>query len=92
MATLRVLKGSNKGSLIALSAECIVLGRDPSADIMLDGVSVSRKHAILRRIQGMYCIEDTKSCNGTFLNGKKVTSQMWLRDEDEITICDTVLV
>ena len=38
--------------------------------------------------QGQYYIEDLKSRNHTFVNGKEVSSRTVLRPEDKIKICD----
>ncbi len=53
--------------------ETILIGRDASCDMTLDAPQISRQHARLRRVGGAWLIEDLKSANGTFVNGKRVT-------------------
>lgn len=48
------------------------IGRSKDSDIVLSDFSVSRSHAFLYEEEGVWFIEDNKSTNGIFLNGKKV--------------------
>jgi phosphoserine phosphatase RsbU/P len=91
MALIRIMKGSNEGSTIELAAERIVLGRNADCQVVLNVPAVSREHAIIRKIQGKFYIEDNKSRNGTFLNSREVTTRTLLKDNDKIKICDNVL-
>jgi serine phosphatase RsbU (regulator of sigma subunit) len=91
MALLRILKGTNEGTNVELTGERIVLGRNADCQVVLNVAAVSREHAIIRKIQGKYYIEDNKSRNGTFLNSKEVTTRTQLKDNDKIKICDTVI-
>ena len=91
MPLLKVIKGSNEGATIELSQERVVLGRNADCGVVLNVPAVSREHAIIRKIQGKFYIEDNKSRNGTFLNSKEVTTRTALRDNDRIKICDNVL-
>jgi hypothetical protein len=51
----------------------IVIGRYKGCDFVLPHKSVSREHAIVKRIQNILVIEDLKSSNGTLVNNRKVT-------------------
>jgi ABC-type multidrug transport system ATPase subunit len=49
------------------------IGRDPSSDVIVDDVLVSRRHAEVRHLGGgRYEVVDLESHNGTFVNGRKV--------------------
>jgi hypothetical protein len=61
------------------------LGRSPDCDIFLDDVTVSRQHAILRRNDRSFVIEDQGSLNGTFVNRRRIESAE-LGDGDELQI------
>lgn len=50
-----------------------VVGRDASADVMIDDASVSRRHARIAREGGVWTVADQASANGTFINGQRVT-------------------
>jgi sigma-B regulation protein RsbU (phosphoserine phosphatase) len=91
MAILTFLKGLNQGATVPLEGERIVLGRQETCTIVLNVPAVSREHAIIRRVQGKYFIEDLKSRNGTFVNNQEVTGAVQLKDNDRIKICDTLI-
>ena len=61
------------------------IGRSPDCGIFLDDVTVSRRHAVLRRTDHTFTIEDQGSLNGTFVNRKRVESAT-LEDGDELQI------
>ncbi len=62
------------------------IGRHPDCDIVVAGAGVSRHHAKLTCIEGMYYIEDAGSSAGTFLNGEPLamTTEMSLGDAVQI--------
>lgn len=69
----------------------VVIGRSPSADIVIDEPFVSSNHARLT-IQGPALIlEDLGSTNGTFSNGHAIEEPTTLRDGDEVQIGDAIL-
>lgn len=52
-----------------------IVGREADADICLDAVTVSRRHArIVVRDDGEVVIEDLGSRNGTFVGGERLTT------------------
>ncbi|KAG9598605.1 hypothetical protein KCV01_g8616, partial [Aureobasidium melanogenum] len=65
----------------------VTLGRAPHCDWVLPGSAVSRLHAIVRRLNGRYLIED-RSTNGTWLNGDRLAhgEPQPLHDGDRIRI------
>jgi serine phosphatase RsbU (regulator of sigma subunit) len=91
MPLLSIIKGANQGATIELTGDRIVLGRNADCHVVLNVPAVSREHAIIRKIQGKFYIEDNKSRNGTFLNDREVTTRTPLRENDRIKICDNVL-
>src|SRR3954454_20863976 len=91
MALISFVKGANQGTSVDLVAERIILGRSQDCTIVLNVPAVSREHAVIRRIQGKFYIEDMKSRNGTFVNNKEVTTRTLLKDNDKIKICDNLL-
>ncbi|MBX9679576.1 MAG: SpoIIE family protein phosphatase [Gemmataceae bacterium] len=92
MAVVTVLKGANSGSTHELVGERIVVGRNETCGIQINVAAVSREHAVIKKIQGKYYIEDLKSRNGTWVNNNEVKSRLQLKNNDQIKICDTVLV
>jgi pSer/pThr/pTyr-binding forkhead associated (FHA) protein len=56
------------------------IGRTDDNDLVVDDLGVSRRHAELRKSPtGSYEIIDLGSHNGTFVNGRRVTSAGALR-------------
>ena len=67
------------------------IGRNTENDIIIDNLSVSRKHAVITSCKEGYRISDCDSKNGTFLNGKPV-KQAVLKSGDSIMLGKYVLV
>jgi pSer/pThr/pTyr-binding forkhead associated (FHA) protein len=67
------------------------LGRDKGADIVLNDAEVSRRHARFESHEGVVYVNDLKSSNGTFLNGRRVTDAIEIRAGDEIDVGTTRL-
>src|SRR4051812_40595351 len=91
MPLLTIVKGANEGTTLEVEGERIVLGRNADCQVVLALPAVSREHAIIRKIQGKYYIEDNKSRNGTYVNDKEVQTRTLLKQRDNIKICDQVL-
>lgn len=91
MAVLNFLKGVNQGSTISLDGERMVMGRNADCQIVLDEPAVSREHAVIRKIQGKFYIEDMKSRNRTFVNNQEITTRTLLKDNDKIKICNFLI-
>ncbi|HEY6325082.1 MAG TPA: FHA domain-containing protein [Candidatus Cybelea sp.] len=62
------------------------LGRDKGTEIVLRDPEVSRRHARFESQEGVVFVEDLKSSNGTFLNGRRVTDAIEVRPGDEIDV------
>ena len=62
----------------------VILGRDPSVDVIVNSAGVSRRHARVIREGDSFSLEDLGSSNGTFLNGQKVQRRVALRPNDQI--------
>ncbi len=77
------------GERYPLMGALTILGRDDSADIVLDDPGISRRHSEIRvTTDGPHfvtTIRDLGSTNGTFVNGDRVTTQH-LSDGDRVTV------
>lgn len=90
MAFLIKDRGLNAGASIQVASPKCVLGRRSDCDVqdVFDGNErVSRRHAMIVDDGGEFFIEDLRSRNGTYLNGREVTQRMRLRGGDKIEIC-----
>lgn len=86
-AKLLILKGKDKiksfSAQITLS-KAVTLGRDPYNDIIIEDKFISGVNTrIFYKVNSFY-IEDLNSTNGTWLNQKRITQIVVLRDSDII--------
>lgn len=88
MASLEILDGPEKGTLVPLTRDQTVLGRYNSCDFILDQPAASREHAQILCRDGIYYLEDLDSRNGTYVNERRVESRVRLAHHDLIRICD----
>jgi pSer/pThr/pTyr-binding forkhead associated (FHA) protein len=82
---LIVKRGPNAGSKFFLDSDVTQVGRHPDSDIFLDDITVSRRHAELRRGPHEFKLADVGSLNGTYVNRERVEDAR-LRSGDEIQI------
>ena len=84
--------GSGAGRKKELGADGIVVGRDSSADLVLEGDEVSRRHAELEVLpDGSVVVTDLGSRNGTFVNERRLAAPAVLVGGERIRIADYVL-
>ena len=85
-ALLVVKRGPNAGARFLLDQATTTAGRHPEADIFLDDVTVSRRHAEFRKNDdGKFEVVDVGYLNGTYVNREPRNSQV-LEVGDEIQI------
>ncbi|KUM32347.1 FHA domain-containing protein [Glutamicibacter mishrai] len=71
-ALLIAHSGPNKGARFLLDTDESIAGRHPNADIFLDDVTVSRRHAKFTRNGESFLLSDIGSLNGTYINGDRI--------------------
>lgn len=84
-ALLVVRRGPNIGARFLLDADVTSVGRHPEADIFLDDVTVSRRHAEFLRYGTAFRVKDLGSLNGTYFDGVRIDSAL-LSDGAEVQI------
>jgi pSer/pThr/pTyr-binding forkhead associated (FHA) protein len=84
-ALLVVRRGPNVGARFLLDQDETTAGRHPSADIFLDDVTVSRRHAQFLRHGTAFEVKDLGSLNGTFFDGVRIETAL-LSDGAEVQI------
>ena len=82
---LVVKRGPNAGSKYFLDSDVTQIGRHPDSDIFLDDITVSRRHAEIRRDASGFSLHDVGSLNGTYINRERVEGAD-LRSGDEVQI------
>lgn len=85
-ALLIARRGPNAGARFLLDADVTVAGRHPEADIFLDDVTVSRKHAAFLRQGRQFSVRDLGSLNGTFMTGERIDDTVPLTDGCEVQV------
>lgn len=84
-ALLIVRRGPNSGARFLLDTDVTTVGRHPNADIFLDDVTVSRKHAEFLRHGTAFEVKDLSSLNGTYFDGVRIETAL-LSDGAEVQI------
>lgn len=85
MYKLTIHKNNQKADEITITHDVLRIGRKSDNDIRLDDYTVSSHHALIRCNEMKAVLEDCKSTNGTYLNGKLINQQS-LQDGDVIML------
>ncbi|MDO5133337.1 MAG: FHA domain-containing protein [Eubacteriales bacterium] len=91
---IEVLKGTllSEGDRFYLDKQ-LIIGRDPAqCDIVFSSNTVSHRHARLFIRDGMICIEDLGSTQGTYLGDTRLISSSRLKSGDQLKAGDTVFI
>ena len=80
------------GQEFPLGARAVVIGRDPTCDIVVDSPVVSRQHARVEPQDGDYIVEDAGATNGLFVNGRRIEGAHVLVPGDKIQVGEENLV
>ncbi len=76
-ALLIVRRGPNSGARFLLDSDVTTVGRHPDADIFLDDVTVSRRHAEFLRHGTAFEVKDLGSLNGTYFDGVRIETALF---------------
>ena len=69
----------------------VTIGRVQGNDIILPKGNVSKRHSRIVLKDGKFIIVDLKSTNGTYVNGRKISSPLVVKSSDKIYIGDFIL-
>jgi len=83
-------KGGEQRRMVFNKPE-VTIGRVQGNDIVLPKGNVSKRHARIVLKDGKFIIVDLKSTNGTYVNGRKITSPLVVKDSDKIYIGDFIV-
>jgi FHA domain-containing protein/uncharacterized protein DUF4864 len=83
MAVLRLVPLQGPPIPVEILQDRVVIGREPTCDVVVSDGSVSRKHATIERRVSGWTMVDQGSANGTFIDGQRVTD-VSLRNGQEL--------
>src|ERR687898_1369155 len=83
-------KGGSQKRLTFTEPE-VTIGRVPGNDVVLPKGNVSKRHSRIVLKDNRFIVVDLKSTNGTYVNGRKITSPLVVKEGDKIYIGDFVL-
>ena len=95
MFTVKVSQKNGPEKVIEFSDGEVRLGRVSSNEIVLPKSNISKRHALLTHSSGGLAITDTKSTNGTFVNGERINGVCDLSLGDKVFIlcmCSYILM
>jgi len=84
-AILVVRSGEEEGDYFVLSSPITTIGRHAESTIVLDDITVSRRHSEIHKTDGRYLVKDAGSLNGTYVNQERVDVAE-LRQGDELQV------
>jgi pSer/pThr/pTyr-binding forkhead associated (FHA) protein len=84
-AVLIVRSGEQAGDRFTLDADLTRLGRHPDSEIILDDITVSRRHVTIERTDEGYVASDAGSLNGTYVNQERIERAV-LHHGDELQV------
>lgn len=92
MTELRLKYTDDRGETrrVAVNDEIFVIGRHSENDLCIPDNRLSREHARIERFSDDFYISDSRSSNGTTLNGARIRDAVALRNGDKINLGDAV--
>lgn len=90
-AELVILTGEADTDRVRIRPQGHVIGRSPDADIRISDPYSSEFHARVGMQEGQVVVHDLGSTNGTYVNGRRVTSPTSVTRGDTVQIGKTIL-
>jgi pSer/pThr/pTyr-binding forkhead associated (FHA) protein len=87
---LEIIEGPSAGRQFDI-AQPTVIGRDNTADLVIDDSQASRRHARIEPTAHGAIVEDLGSTNGTFINDNELHGRAELSPHDELLVGITVM-
>jgi pSer/pThr/pTyr-binding forkhead associated (FHA) protein len=88
MHKLTIEDDEGKTVVVPLVRDEITVGRQEGNTIRLTERNISRRHARLRRQNGLVLVEDLSSYNGVRVNGARISGSTALKDGDVVVVGD----
>lgn len=91
MFTVTVAEKEGQTEVLNFEKTEISIGRVKGNDIVLPKGNVSKRHSRIVIKDGKFIVVDLKSTNGTYVNGRKITSPQVIKSADKVYIGDFIL-
>lgn len=70
----------------------ITIGRSPENEVCVNDPKVSRHHCqVIQHDDGHFTLSDFGSTNGTNINGRKISGEVLLQENDVVVVGDTIV-
>ncbi len=90
-AELTIQTPNGEKTVPLVEGQPLFVGRTAECDLYLPSPAVSRRHAVFLTRHGHVGLKDLDSANGTYLNGRKITKPIRLKDGDVIQVATFVM-
>lgn len=88
---LLVVRSETQSGMKVSVADSVVLGRSPEAEVLLDDPYASMFHMRLTMNGDTLMLADLGTTNGTYVNGRRVTTPLPLNKGDSVQVGKTVM-
>lgn len=88
---LVVVRSDSQSGTRVLVNDSVVIGRSEEADVFLDDPYASTFHMRLTMEEGSLTLADLGTTNGTYVNGRRVTTPMPLSTGDSVQVGKTIM-
>jgi eukaryotic-like serine/threonine-protein kinase len=92
LARLTMKSGPMEGRCYRFHQDVTTVGRTNGNDLVISGLTVSRRHARLWFADGNWYLEDVGSQNGTLVNNVRIYQSVVLHDNDVVNFGDEIVI
>ena len=85
------VRSESQSGLRVSVKEGVVIGRSDNADVVIDDPYASDLHLRFGLQEGAMVVHDLGSTNGTYVNGRRVTSPVGLNRGDAVQVGKTIM-
>jgi pSer/pThr/pTyr-binding forkhead associated (FHA) protein len=88
---LIVVRSDSQAGTRVVVTDSVIIGRSDEADFFLDDPYASTFHMRLTMEEGTMTLADLGTTNGTYVNGRRVTTPMPLNTGDSVQVGKTIM-
>src|SRR5688572_31788779 len=91
MVNLLLTEKGGDTKQLSFDKDEVTIGRVQGNDVVLPKGNVSKRHCRIFSQAGRFSVEDLKSTNGTYINGRKIAETTLVSGTDKIYVGDFVV-